>query len=74
LNRSRRRRRGSRSVRSRCPGKDRPNNVVITNSARVTPGTTGPAGPTGGLSTAAPHVGRGVVTFSNLGIGGTVGT
>ena len=55
--------------------RDRLNNVVLTNSAVVTPSATGTAGSTGGLiNSSTPTSASGVVTFSNLGIGGTVGT
>jgi len=53
---------------------DRLGNVVPTNTAVVTATATGPAGATGGLiNNSTPTAVSGVVTFSNLGIGGTAG-
>ncbi len=55
--------------------RDRLNNVVLATSVVVTPAATGPAGSTGGLiNSSTPTSASGVVTFSNLGIGGTIGT
>lgn len=54
--------------------RDRLNNLVLTNSVVVTATATPPAGGTGGLiNNSTPTSASGVVTFSNLGIGGTAG-
>ena len=54
--------------------RDQFNNVVLTNSVVVTATATPPASGTGGLiNSSTPTSVNGVVTFSNLGIGGTAG-